>query len=54
MGLLLSWIVPALGAAVLVWAVYLAFQGRFAVAFAIGVFAACCFQIERLRRRLNR
>jgi hypothetical protein len=40
--------------AILVWAVVLAFQGRFAVAFGIGVFAACCFQIDRLRQRLNR
>ena len=51
---MLSWLIPALGVAVLVWAVLLAFQGRFAVAFAIGVFAGCCFQIDRLRQRLNR
>jgi hypothetical protein len=37
----------------LVWAVVLAFQGQFAVAFGIGVFAACVFQIERLRQRLG-
>ena len=51
---MLRWIIPALGVAVLMWAVVLAFQGRFAVAFAIGIFAACCFQIDRLRQRLNR
>jgi hypothetical protein len=51
---MLRWLIPALGVSVLVWAVVLAFQGRFAVAFAIGVFAACCFQIDRLRQRLNR
>jgi hypothetical protein len=51
---MLRWIIPGIGVAVLVWAVALAFQGRFAVAFAIGVFAACCFQIEKLRSRLNR
>lgn len=51
---MLRWIIPALGVAVLVWAVVLAFQGHFAVAFGIGVFAACVFQIERMRQRLNR
>jgi hypothetical protein len=51
---MLRWLIPVLGAGVLVWAVVLAFQGRFAVAFAIGVFAACCFQLDRLRQQLNR
>ena len=51
---MLSWLIPALGAGVLAWAVVLAFQGRFAVAFAIGIFAACCFQLDRLRDRMNR
>ena len=51
---MLRWLIPALGVGVLAWAVVLAFQGHFAVAFAIGVFAACCFQIDRLRQRLNR
>lgn len=51
---MLRWLIPAVGVAVLVWAVMLAFQGRFAVAFGIVVFAACCFQIDRLRQRLNR
>ena len=51
---MLRWLIPALGAGVLVWAVVLAFQGHFAVAFAIGVFAGCCFQLDRLRQRLNR
>lgn len=32
---MLRWLIPALGTAVLVWAVVLAFQGQFAVAFAI-------------------
>ena len=50
---MLSWLIPAMGVAVLVWAVALAFQGRFGVAFGIGVFTACCFQIERLRGRLR-
>jgi hypothetical protein len=50
---MLRWVIPALGVAVLVWAVVLAFQGRFAVAFGIGVFAACVFQIEKMRQRLN-
>jgi hypothetical protein len=50
---MLRWVIPGLGAAVLVWAVVLAFQGRFAVAFAIGVFAACCFQLDRLRQRMR-
>ena len=53
-GAMLRWSIPALGVAVLGWAVALAFQGRFAVAFGIGVFAACCFQIDRLRQRLDR
>jgi len=53
-GRLLQWVIPALGVAVLAWAVGLAFQGRFAVAFGIGVFAACVFQIEKMRQRLNR
>jgi hypothetical protein len=51
---MLQWIIPALGVAVLAWAVYLAFQGHFAVAFAVGVFSACCFQIEKLRGRIRR
>ena len=42
---MLRWIIPALGLTVLVWAVVLAFQGHFAVAFGIGVFSACVFQI---------
>lgn len=50
---MLRWLIPALGAAVLVWAVVLAFQGHFAVAFAIGIFAGCCFQLDRLRGRLR-
>jgi hypothetical protein len=50
----MRWLIPILGVGVLVWAVVLAFQGRFAVAFAIGVFAGCCFQLDRLRSRLNR
>ena len=50
----MRWVIPALGVAVLVWAVVLAFEGRFAVAFAIGIFAGCCFQLDRLRSRLNR
>ncbi len=50
---MLRWVIPALGVAVLLWAVVLAFQGRFAVAFGIGVFAACVFQIEKMRHRLN-
>ena len=36
---MLRWLIPAFGAGVLVWAVVLAFQGHFAVAFAIGIFA---------------
>ena len=51
---MLRWLIPLAGVAVLVWAVVLAVQGRFAVAFAIGVFAACCFQLDKLRRHLNR
>ena len=51
---MLRWLIPALGAGVLVWAVVLAFQGRFAVAFAIGIFAGCCLQLDRLRERLHR
>jgi hypothetical protein len=51
---MLRWLIPAVGVGVLVWAVALAVQGRFAVAFAIGVFAACCFQLDRLRDRFNR
>jgi hypothetical protein len=51
---MLRWLIPALGTAVLVWAVVLAFQGHFGVAFAIGIFAGCCFQLDRLRQRLNR
>jgi hypothetical protein len=51
---MVRWLLPILGAGVLVWAVVLAFQGHFAVAFAIGVFAGCCFQLDRLRQRLNR
>jgi uncharacterized membrane protein len=51
---MLRWVIPALGAGVLVWAVVLAVQGHFAVAFAIGVFAGCCFQLDRLRQRLHR
>ena len=47
---MLRWLIPALGAAVLVWAVGLAFQGRFAVAFAIGILAGCCFQLDQLRQ----
>ena len=47
-------LIPALGAGVLVWAVVLAFQGHFAVAFAIGIFAGCCFQLDKLRQRLDR
>lgn len=50
---MLRWVIPGLGVAVLVWAVALAFQGRFAVAFAIGIFAGCCFQLDRLRQRLR-
>jgi hypothetical protein len=50
---MLQWILPAIGAGVLAWAVLLAFQGRFSVAFAIGIFAGCCFQIDRLRRRMR-
>ena len=44
---MLRWLIPVLGTGVLVWAVVLAFQGHFAVAFAIGVFAGCCFQLDR-------
>lgn len=51
---MLRWVIPAFGVAVLVWAVALAFQGHFAVAFAIGIFAGCCFQLDRLRERLHR
>ncbi len=51
---MLTWLIPAVGAGVLVWAVVLAFQGQFAVAFAIGIFAACCFQLDRLRQRMSR
>lgn len=51
---MLRWLIPLAGSAVLVWAVVLAVQGRFAVAFAIGVFAACCLQLDKLQRRLNR
>jgi len=51
---MLRWIIPALGVAVLVCAVVLAFQGHFAVAFGIGVFSACVFQIEKMRQRLHR
>jgi len=35
---MLRWLIPALGTAVLVWAVVLAFQGRFAVALLSGSF----------------
>ena len=48
---MLGWLIPALGVGVLVWAVVLAFHGHFGVAFAIGVFAGCCFQLDRLRQR---
>ena len=51
---MLRWLIPASGVGVLVWALVLAIQGRFAVAFAIGIFAGCCFQLDRLRERLNR
>jgi hypothetical protein len=51
---MLRWIIPGLGVAVLVWAIVLAFQGHFAVAFGIGVFAGCVFQLERMRLRLHR
>ena len=49
----MRWILPFSAVAMLAWAVDLAFRGRFGVALAISVFAACCIQIERLRSRLR-
>jgi hypothetical protein len=49
----MRWILPFSAIALLVWAVDLALRGRFGVALAISVFAACCLQIERMRARLR-
>jgi hypothetical protein len=47
------WIPALLAVALLIWAVVLAAQGRFGIALAISIFAACAFQIDRMRSRLR-
>jgi uncharacterized membrane protein len=42
-------ILPLIAVAMLAGAVWMASQGRFGVAVAIGIFAACALQIDRMR-----
>jgi hypothetical protein len=46
-------ILPLLAVALLIAAVVMASQGRFGIALAIGIFAACAFQIDRARGRVR-
>jgi hypothetical protein len=50
---MIRWILPLLAVAFLVGSVVLAAQGRFGVAIAISVVAACCLQLDRMRGRLG-
>jgi hypothetical protein len=44
-------ILPLLAVALLIGSVVIASQGRFGIAVAIGIFAACALQIDRMRGR---